>query len=89
MRKFKHLPSVARSYEEQGEIFFACRNYVRQPTKIKKKIWDLCEAAGGKDYAKGLFVYLTTAATWQEVTMEYAMSDQTLYRIRKKFYTLW
>ena len=29
-QEFKRLRSVSKSYDEQGAIFFACRNFARQ-----------------------------------------------------------
>lgn len=45
-REFKRLRSVNKSYDEQGAIFFACRNFERQPKKTQDKIRRLCAAAG-------------------------------------------
>ena len=45
-REFKRLRSVNKSYDEQGAIFFACRNFARQPKKTQDKIRRLCGAAG-------------------------------------------
>jgi len=88
VRRFKLLESVDKSYEEQGEIFFLCRRYAYQRPSVRRKIEDLCRRAGG-EYGDALFAYLTTSASWQEVTMRYHISDATLHRIRKKFYRLW
>ena len=45
-QEFKRLRSVSKSYDEQGAIFFACRNFARQPKKTQDKIRRLCAAAG-------------------------------------------
>ena len=86
--EFKRLRSVNKTYDEQGEIFFACRNYARQPKKVREKIRRVCEKAGG-DYAKELFIYLTTNISWQQMVTEYYISEATLCRIRRRFYELW
>lgn len=88
VNRFKFLPSVHKSYEQQGEIFFACRNYLHQPDEVREKIDRLCREAGG-EYAEALRAYLTTRASWERVTMEYHLSDATLHRIRRQFYELW
>ncbi len=88
MRKFKPLPSVNKSYEEQGEIFFLCRNYARQSKDIREKIDRLCQRAGG-EYAGALKRYLTTGESWERVVVEEHISEGTLHRCRKKFYELW
>lgn len=88
MNKFRFLPSVRKSYEQQGEIFFACRNYARQPAEVRNKIDRLTAEAGG-EHAQALRAYLTTRASWERVTMEYHVSAATLDRIRRRFYELW
>lgn len=88
MQKFKMLSSVEKSYEEQGEIFFLCRNFEKQERKIRERIQRLCKEAAG-EYAPALLCYLTTSASWQQVTREYAISDSTLNRCRRDFYARW
>lgn len=88
MTKFKALGSVKKSYEEQGEIFFTCRRYEYQSERTRQKIRDLCRRAGG-EYSAALFDYLTTRASWQEVTDKYHISSKTLDRARQKFYEMW
>lgn len=88
MQRFKRLGSVKKSYEEQGEIFFTCRRYHKQPERVKRKIRDLCRRAGG-EYSAALFCFLTTGASWQGVTDEYHISAKTLDRVRTKFFDLW
>lgn len=88
IRRFKLLPSVHRSYEEQGEIFFLCRNYAHQPRAVQRKIDRLCTEAAG-EYAGALRRYLTTGDSWQAVVMEEHISEGTLQRCRKKFYESW
>lgn len=86
--EFKRLRSVKKTYDEQGQIFFTCRNYQKQPQKIQKKIREVCEKAGG-DYADELFLYLTTDISWQQMVTDYYISQATLDRIRRRFYELW
>ena len=88
MNKFRYLPSVPLSYEQQGEIFFACRNYARQSAQMRSKIDRLITEAGG-EHAAALKAYLTTRASWERVTMDYFISNSTLDRIRRRFYELW
>lgn len=88
VQKFKMLSSVKKSYEQQGEIFFCCRNYAHQPPSVRRKIDGLCRRAGG-EYRDALFAYLTTDISWKRATMEYHLSAMTLNRIRKQFYELW
>lgn len=86
--RFKYLPSVRKSYAEQGKIFFDCQNYSRQPAEIRAKIDELIQEAGG-EYADALRAYLCTRASWERVTMECFVSSATLDRIRRKFFELW
>lgn len=85
--RFKYLPSVRKSYAEQGKIFFDCQNYSRQPAEIRAKIDELIQEAGG-EYADALRAYLCTRASWERVTMDYYVSGSTLDRIRRRFYEL-
>lgn len=86
--EFKRLRGVSKSYDEQGAIFFACRNYSRQPKRIQEKIRRLCERAGG-EYSDALFHFLTTDISWQRTCMDYYISEATLCRIRRRFYESW
>lgn len=87
-REFKRLPSVNVSYERQGRIFFACRNFRELPEREKRRIRSLCERVGG-EYADALFAYLTTDISWQRTCMDYHISEMTLVRLRKAFYESW
>lgn len=87
-REFKRLRSVNKSYDEQGAIFFACRNFTRQPKKTQDKIRRLC-AAAGPEYAQALLAYLTTDISWERTCMEYGLSQETLTRLRRRFYDAW
>ena len=87
-RKFKYLPSVSKSYPEQGMIFFVCQTYSRQTPEMQSKIDRLCREAGG-EYADALRAYLCTPASWEAVTTEYFVSPSTLDRVRRRFFELW
>lgn len=86
--EFKRLRGVSKSYDEQGQIFFACRNFASQPKKMQEKIRRLCDKAGG-EYREALFRFLTTNISWQRTCMEFYISEATLCRIRRRFYELW
>lgn len=86
--RFKYLPSVHKSYAEQGKIFFDCQNYAGQPAELREKIDRLILEAGG-EHAGALRAYLCTRASWERVTMEHFISSSTLDRIRRRFYELW
>lgn len=87
-REFKRLRSVNKSYDEQGAIFFACRNFATQSKKTQDKIRRLC-AAAGPEYAQALLAYLTTDISWERTCMEYGLSQETLTRLRRRFYDAW
>lgn len=86
--RFKFLPSVRKSYAQQGNIFFCCQTYAMQPEDIREKIDRLIAQAGG-EYSEALRCYLCTRSSWERVTMNYALSAATLDRARRKFYELW
>lgn len=85
---FKKLRGVNRSYQEQGEIFFTCRNYAKQPEAVKEKIRRMCSEIGGP-HEKALFAMMTrdVSATWIE--NNFHISDSMMYNLRKKFYERW
>lgn len=87
-KRFKRLGTVRKSYEAQGLIYFACRDYKNQPAKIREKIDRLCSQAAG-DYAPALFEFLTTDADWVYITQKYFISSATLDRARTEFYNAW
>lgn len=87
--RFKYLRAVKnKNYVQQGEIYFTCQCYMRQPQKVRAKIDDLCERVGG-EYAVALKEYLTTDADWRYICDRHFMSSATLDRIRVKFYEKW
>lgn len=88
MRRFKYLRNIQKSYEQQGEIFFCCRNYAQKSKRVQDKIRRLCQEAGG-EHAEALFCYLTTDISWQEAAMRFYISERTLQRCRDRFYELW
>jgi glutathione peroxidase-family protein len=87
-KKFKQLRSVGKSYEEQGYIYFCCRNYRRQPQKVRARIDELCEQAGG-EHAEALKAVLCSAVSSVAVCDKYHLSEATLNRVRNRFYSLW
>lgn len=87
-KKFKMLGTVNKSYEEQGIIYFTCRNYQKQPAKTREKIENLCRQAAG-EHAQALFEFLTSDANWVYITQKYYISPATFERARTRFYNLW
>lgn len=83
---FKKKKGIQLSYEEQGLIFFVCRNYKKMPNKIKTKICCLCKAVADEDW-KPLFLLLTKKGRdIEQVAAEYFISDKRLAKYRKLFY---
>ena len=84
MKRFRYLKSVRKSYEEQGQIYFVCATYRKQPRAVQDRIERLCRRVGG-DYAPALMCYLTTGADWISVCDRYHLSGATLERLRRAF----
>ena len=87
--KFRQLRGVNLPYREQGMIWFTCVNYEKQPPHIQEKIRRLCRECGGQ-YEDALFALLTrenVSVPWLQ--SEYHVSDEVLYRRRKRFYEAW
>lgn len=85
---FKKLRGVNRSYQDQGEIFFTCRNYAKQPEAVKEKIRRMCTEIGGA-YKDALFAVMTRDVSLEWVAQHYFVTQAQLYRFRKKFYERW
>ncbi len=88
MRRFKFWPSIRKSYEEQGEIFFKCRRYEYQ-TKAEREKIDRLIHQEGKEYATALREYLIKGTDWEDVCQRWYVSDRTLQRCVRKFFEAW
>ena len=87
---FRKLRGVRLPYNVQGLIYFTCANYQQQDAATKRKIRGLCFEIGG-EYAGALFDVLTKAGQYsvEQIAMDYYISPETLYRLRRKFYETW
>lgn len=85
---FKKMRGCRLSYEKQGYIYFACRNYAVLSGEAKKKIHRLCDEVGG-EYSDALFAVLTTSKSVRTAAIEYHISERLLYNLRVKFYERW
>lgn len=85
---FKKLKGVNRTYREQGQIFFTCLNYEKQPKAVQEKIRRLCKECGG-EHEQALFVMLTREVSPVWIADQYHVDASTLYRRRKRFYERW
>ena len=82
------MSSVNRSYNEQIDCYAACINYKKQPPMVKRKIDRLIDSVGGGN-APALREYMTTDADFRYVCSHFYISDSTLDRLRKRFYSQW
>ena len=83
---FKRKRGINLSYEEQGLVFFVCKNYKKLPNEVKAKIVMLCKYVAGEDW-KPLFLLLTTKGRdIEQLASEYYISDKRLTKYRKAFY---
>lgn len=85
---FKKMKSLKIPYNKQGLIYFTCVNYDIQPPKVQKKILNLCIESGG-EYYQALFDMVTTGKGVLEISQKYYISENTAYRLKRKFYKEW
>lgn len=83
---FRYKKSVPVSYERQGYIYFKSRCYQELPVKEKHRILNLCMEAGG-EYYQALFEYVTTDKSATSVCLRHHLSQSTLLRAVRKYYT--
>lgn len=87
---FKKRRGIKLPYNKQGLIYFTCMNYYDMPDDVQQRIVQLCNEVGGEDYADVLFAVITDSTkSIRALSMEYHISEMSLYRYRKKFYELW
>lgn len=84
---FRFKNSILVDYNTQGYIYFTSRMYHRLNRKHQEKICRLCKEAGG-EYHKALFEFVTSDAGATAVCMKHFLSQSTLERIVRKYYTL-
>lgn len=89
MRTFKKMRGIRLTYDEQGLVYFTCRNIKKQPQKVRDRILNLCLEIGGAEYYKALYAVLTTERSVRSIAMENCVSESQLYRLRKLFYEKW
>ncbi len=90
-KRFKYMRSVPLSYQQQGAIWFACQTFRQQTPETQARIRAICTRVGGGDGMKrrAILAYMTTRIGWRECCTRYYVSDSTLDRLRKAFYTEW
>ena len=91
IKKFKYMPAVPLSYEAQGLIYFTCRDYKQQPEAVRSRVRRVCAECADGDPAKerAIFTFVTTRISWRECCDRHYISDATLDRLRRRFYSLW
>lgn len=85
---FRYRKSRDLKYDEQGFIFFVCRNFKRLPENVKAEIRQGCDEVCG-DYGAAVFEYITTDKSFLLVSMEFYISEYTLAEYVRKFYRSW
>jgi glutathione peroxidase-family protein len=85
---FKKMRGVRIPYTKQGIIYFTCRDYADQSTRVQQKIDNLCMEVAGEHYA-ALRDILITGKSIRQISFEQYIEERTLYRLRKKFYEKW
>ena len=85
---FRKLKGVNLPEVMQGYIRFTCLTYKTQPAEIREKVDRLCKEAGG-EYSRALKDVMCTRKSVKMIAYEYHSSENTLYRLRKKFYESW
>jgi glutathione peroxidase-family protein len=85
---FKKLRSVKKTYDQQGLIYFTCKNFKKLSEQEQEKIKMLCENVGG-EYSSALFELMTTSKSVINISMTYYVSTNVLYTLRAKFYDKW
>lgn len=83
---FRFKKAVPVSYDLQGYIYFYSRLYRMLPVEEKKRIVKICEAAGG-EHAQALLEFVTTDAGATSVCRHHYLSQSTLERVVRKYYT--
>lgn len=85
---FKKMPSVNKSYNKQGLIYFTVHTYYDQPESVRAKIDSLCAKIGKYNY-KALFRVLTTDEPLERIARENYVSSRLLRSLRRDFFNAW
>lgn len=86
---FKKFRGIKLCYEEQGELYFALKNYRNKSKQFQETVVGLCEEVAGEQ-ALALFELLTRRyMNVRQAAMMYYVSESLLYLRRKEFYEEW
>ena len=83
--RFKLKKSIPLSYDRQGYVYFACRNYSQLPVQMRRQIDRLIETVGGV-YADALRAFMIQGESASAVEARYHCSYAQVYRVVKEFY---
>ena len=82
---FRYKPSINRTMEEQGVIYWRSRMYRSLPPDRQARIRDLCVEAGG-EYADAVLEFVSTDAGATAIGMRHNLSRETLDRAVRRYY---
>lgn len=85
---FRFKRSVDVDYVTQGYIYFVSKRYKELPAREQRKILNLCTAAGGEHH-QALFDFVTGDQGATAVCSKHFISNSTLERIVRKYYTMY
>lgn len=85
---FKKLRGVDLPEEKQGLIRYTCLTFDQQPQHVQKKIQRLCQQCGGAESA-ALWEVMCTKRSIIAIAQARFLSENALYRMRKRFYESW
>lgn len=82
---FRYKRGIRVSYKRQGMIYFTMQNFRTLSQGKQEKLRQLCREAAG-EYDVALWEYLTTEKGYVAICIDRGLSQETLFRLRKKFY---
>ena len=85
---FRKLRGVPLPEEKQGLIRYTCLTYDSQPPRTRRKIDRLIQDSGG-EYAEALRLVMLTRESMTAIALRHHVSEETLYRARRRFYLSW
>ena len=82
---FRYKPSINRTMEEQGVIYWRSRMYRSLPPDKKVQIRYLCAEAGG-EYADAVLQFVSTDTGATAISLRHNLSRETLDRCVRRYY---
>lgn len=83
---FRFKKAIPVDYDTQGYIYFLSKRYRSLPAAAKRRIEGLCLEAGGEHH-KALLEFVTTDAGAVTVCARHYISQSTLERAVRRYYT--